>query len=290
LSFTLAASELRVTPGAVSRQIRILEDFVGSPLFVRANREVSLTPTGARYLQQVTESFAQLMAATQQIMATPEKMPIRVASSITFTLWWLTPRLLGYHSQNPDRDFQLTTSLAPVDFRRDGLDAVIRLDGNTPHAFAHKLFSADLMAVCSPKLLADGKRLKTLDDLRHHTLLHSMVRPGNWERLLAAAGHPTIRGAHQMKFESSSLAYQAALDGVGIAVAHLPLIVDELKSGRLVAPFNIRAHDSGDYYFVWPDNAARNKGLMRFKDWIIKEAAKTVTDVEAFVAGWAARS
>jgi len=83
----MAALELRVTPGAVSRQIRILEDFLGCPLFVRANREVSLTPTGARYLQQVTESFAQLMAATQQIMAAPEKMPIRVASSITFTLW-----------------------------------------------------------------------------------------------------------------------------------------------------------------------------------------------------------
>jgi len=285
----MAALELRVTPGAVSRQIRILEDFVGCSLFVRANREVSLTPTGARYLQQVTESFAQLMAATQQIMAAPEKMPIRVASSITFTLWWLTPRLFGYHSQNPDRDFQLTTSIAPVDFRRDGLDAVIRLDEDTPHAFAHKLFSADLMAVCSPKLLAGGKPLRTFEDLRHHTLLHSMVRPGNWGRLLAVAGRPNLKGAHRMQFESSSLAYQAALDGIGIAVAHLPLVIDELKNGRLIAPFTIRAHDSGDYYFVWPDNAARNKGLMRFKDWIINEAEKTVADVDAFVAEWAAK-
>lgn len=281
LSFTLAAEELNVTPGAVSRQIQVLEDFVGCPLFVRANREVKLTANGARYLEEVTEAFWQLRAATKQLVAVPQDQPLRVSTSITFILWWLMPRLIGFHSKYPQHELQITTSLAPVDFRRDPFDAVIRLaQTDTPHAEVQKLFSVDLVAVCSPTLIASGPPLRTIEDLRRHTLLHSSVRPENWSVWLSASGVPDLEGARRLQFESSSLAYRAALDGLGVAIGQLPLILGELKSGRLVAPFPVCTPDTAEYYLIWPDNARRNENLTHFRTWIMKEAASTTAQVQ----------
>ena len=285
LSFTLAANELNVTPGAVSRQIRLLEDFLGIQLFVRANREVSLTVEGSIYLESLIEAFAQISAATEQIMEVPEDQPLRVSSSLTFVLRWLMPRLISYHSLQPSRNLQLTTSIEPVDFRRDSLDAVIRLGhSDTPHSMVKTLFRPDLIPVCNVDLYNHPVHpIRSIEDLRHHTLLHTSARPQNWETWLKAVGNPDLGNVKHLYFESSSLAYQAAVDGVGIAVGQVSLLVEELKSGKLKTPFPISTPDADEYNVIWPSNASRNKTLMQFINWIAAESEATVIQARDIV-------
>lgn len=290
LSFTLAATELGVTPGAVSRQIRVLEDFLSLQLFHRANREVSLTQEGVEYLTKITDAFALIKSATEQLMEVPEGAPLRVSTSSTFTLRWLMPRMHSFYSQHPGNNLQLTMNLTAVDFQRDDLDATIKLGHEgTPQSVVRHLFEADLVAVCSPKLLQQGIPLKQISDLARHTLLHSTARPSNWTLWLKEAGMPDLIGASTMQFESSSLAYQAATDGVGIAMAQLPLILDDLEAGTLIMPFPISTPDDCSYNLIWPDRTPRNPSFKPFRDWMLEEARKTHARMEALKADIALR-
>ncbi|HEX7819795.1 MAG TPA: transcriptional regulator GcvA [Sphingobium sp.] len=281
LSFTLAASELGVTPGAISRQIRVLEDFLSVQLFHRANREVNLTREGHDYLAQITEAFKTIKAATDLLMEVSEGAPLRVSTSSTFTLRWLMPRMISFYSRHPQNNLQLTMNLAPVDFQRDDLDATIKLGHEeTPQTVVRKLFRADLVAVCSPKLLENGPPLETLGDLARHQQLHSTARPGNWGLWLAEAGIPDLHGPPPHYFESSSLAYQAAIEGVGIAIAQLPLVLDDLENGTLVMPFPIVTPDDRIYNLIWPDRTPRNPSFKHFRDWMLEEAKKTTQRID----------
>lgn len=290
LSFTLAAAELGVTPGAVSRQIRVLEDFLSLQLFHRANREVSLTQEGADYLAKITDAFALIKSATEHLMEVPEGAPLRVSTSSTYTLRWLMPRMHSFYSQYPGNNLQLTMSLAAVDFQRDDLDATIKLGNeDTPQSVVRHLFDADLVAVCSPKLLQQGVPLDRISDLARHTLLHSTARPSNWALWLKEAGMPDLVGGNIMRFESSSLAYQAAADGVGIAMAQLPLILDDLEAGTLIMPFPISTPDDCRYNLIWPDRMPRNPSFKPFRDWMLEEARKTSARMEALKLDMARR-
>lgn len=285
LSFTMAAQELGVTPGAVSRQIKVLEDFVGIQLFVRSGRDVSLTRQGAEYLAELTDVFVRLRKATEQLVGLPDDAPLRVSTSATFTMRWLMPRLMSFYASHPDRNLQLTMSLAPVDFQRDELDATLKLGyEDTPHSVVRQLFRPALLPVCSPVLIEQGT-LREPADLDQHTLLHSSARPQNWALWLDAIGRPEIKGARQLRFESSSLAYQAALEGVGIAMAQLPLVLDDLESGRLVLPFPMWTQDSEFYNLISPDRSPRNPTFVPFRDWMSAQARVTVQQMDAFLAG-----
>jgi LysR family transcriptional regulator, glycine cleavage system transcriptional activator len=285
LSFTQAASELSVTPGAVSRQIRVLEDFLSVQLFHRANREVGLTKEGKEYLSRITDAFALIKSATDDLMDVPEGAPLRVSTSSTFTLRWLMPRMNSFYARNPKNNLQLSMNLAAVDFQRDDLDATIKLGHeDTPQSVVRKLFDADLVAVCSPRLLERQGELKEIGDLAKLTLLHSTARPNNWNLWLSAAGMPNFTNRNVMYFESSSLAYQAAAEGVGVAIAQLPLVLDDLESGNLVMPFPIAAPDDEVYNLIWPDRTPRNPSFRPFRDWMLDEAQKTSVRVGKVLA------
>ena len=181
-------------------------------------------------------------------------------------------------------------NLAAVDFQRDDLDATIKLGHEeTPQSVVRHLFEADLVAVCSPKLLKQGIPLNKVSDLARHTLLHSTARPSNWVLWLQEAGMPELVGANIMQFESSSLAYQAAADGVGIAMAQLPLILDDLEAGTLIMPFPISAPDDCSYNLIWPDRTPRNPSFKPFRDWMMEEARKTTARMETLKADIARR-
>jgi len=290
LSFTRASDELGVTPGAISRQIRVLEDYLGLQLFVRSGREVSLTQVGREYLEQLSGAFAQIRSATALLTSVPQDAPLRVSTSITFTLRWLMPRLISFHSQQAGSNLQLTMSLAPVDFQRDDLDASVKLGHeSTPHAVVRKLFDADLVPVCSPTLIERHGPLHDVGVLDSFTLLHSTARPRNWELWLAKVGRPEITGAHRLEFESSSLAYQAAIEGVGFAMAQLPLILEELRSGRLVIPFPVTTADIEVYNLIWPNRTPRNPRFAAFRDWMTQQAAKTTAEVNTILEQLRAR-
>lgn len=284
LSFTLASRELNVTPGAVSRQVKLLEDHIGTKLFERANREVRLTRAGAEYLEELTEAFSRVNAATARFIKSGHDQKLRLSTSLTFTLRWLIPRLINFHAAYPGSQVQLTTSLKPLDFRTDDVDIGVRLGpGNYQNSSSYFLMSSDLVPVCSPALL-NKLPLKSIKDLAAHTLLHSTARLRNWPVWLNGVGAHELEDNKGVYFESSSLALQAALDGMGVAIGQVSLVADDLAMGRLVTPFDTVVTEEDAFYVIYAEGAMRNKTLQRFRDWLIKEAGMPVEQPRGFRA------
>jgi LysR family glycine cleavage system transcriptional activator len=272
LSFTLASRELNVTPGAVSRQVKLLEDYIGTLLFERANREVRLTRAGAEYLEELTEAFSRVNSATARFVKSRCDQKLRLSTSLTFTLRWLIPRLITFHAAYPGSQVQLTTSLKPLDFRTGDVDIAVRLgSGNCQNSSSYFLMPSDLVPVCSPTLL-DDLPLRSIKDIAAHTLLHSTARLRNWPIWLNGVGAHELEDNNGVYFESSSLALQAAIDGMGVAIAQVSLVSEDLATGRLVMPFETVVTEEDAFYIIYAEGAARNKTLQRFRDWLIKEA------------------
>ncbi|ANN70282.1 LysR substrate-binding domain-containing protein [Bordetella bronchialis] len=266
LSISRAADELSVTPAAISRQVRLLEAYLGTPLFNRARGTLSLTPTGARYLSELIPLFAGLRDATAAIARKRDGgSTLRIRSPATFAVRWLIPRLAGFHKLNPQVDVQVTTSSRPLDFQREDIDAGIELgDGTWPGVHTLRLVPNVLVPVAAPTL-----RLNEKSRLDRQTLLHSLARPDDWLLWLRAAGRRSVDPSRGMKYETSLLAYQAALEGHGIAIAQKALVEKELAEGSLVAPLG-HPLDRGDYtyYFAWPAGRAQSGALRAFRDWL----------------------
>ncbi|MPS27010.1 MAG: transcriptional regulator GcvA [Alcaligenaceae bacterium] len=273
LSFTRAARELHVTPGAVSRQVMVLEEFLGARLFERVNREVRLTAVGRRYLDDLNDVFDSIGEATQRAMQGVRDKPLHIWCPMTFAMRWLVPRLPAFHGAHPGRDAIFTTSLKPVDFTEHDADVAIRMGrGDWPGVISRFLVGIDLLPVCSPRLLEGRAPLAHPRDLAQHTLLQSVARPDYWPTWLKAAGASDIDPDRGLTFESVSLAYQAALEGLGVAMGQHALVAEDLAAGRLVAPFGLRVPIDNAFYLIYPERLQYDTHLCTFRDWILAEA------------------
>ena len=275
LSFTHAAAELNVTPGAVSRQIRLLEEHLAVRLFRRGYREVTLTAGGREYLAALTEAFARVESATRRVVGAHRGRPLHIFASMMFTMRWLMPRLHGF-DEALSGGIRLSTSIAaePNPFGGGDVDAAIYLGpADWPGMVCHHLLRSRLVPICSPALLC-GKALRRVSDLSHHTLLHSSVFPESWPKWLAMTGFAVPAGQHSVSFGSSSVAYQAALEGLGVALGQAALIREDVAAGRLVTPLPDTLVDGSAYILAYPPAAARNPLLNSFLRWLLAEAAK----------------
>jgi LysR family glycine cleavage system transcriptional activator len=276
VSFTRAAEELRVTPGAVSRQIKQLEDFLGVALFERGNRELRVSEAGQAYAASLNSVFEQMHVATKRVVSSKREQSLHVHCAMTFTLRWLMPRLPQFHRLYPKRDIRLTTALAPVPahlLNTGDFDVTIQL--GQPEEWsglvAHRLAGGELLPVCSPAFLKSAS-IRKPNDLARCVLLHSLARPNDWRDWLAAAGADKVDPARGSRFENSSLAYQAALDGIGIAIGQMALVIDDLEAGRLVPAIDFVFQSGNAYYITYMERAAQHPQLVEFRDWIIEEA------------------
>jgi LysR family glycine cleavage system transcriptional activator len=275
-SFTRAAAELFVTPGAISRQIATLEEFVGFPLFERTNREVKLTVSGVEYAQSISGAFSAIQDATRHLLASRQQAPLRISAPLTFALRWLIPRLASFKSLHPQDDYRLTT-VVPIPLKlTTEFDVGIRILRSSADVVAHRLFDVELVPVCSPRLLAQGPPLRQPADLRHHVLLNSSARLKDWPLWLAEAGLPDIDPSSGVQFESSSVAYEGALEGMGVALAMKGLVGDHLASGRLVMPFDLAYADGSAFCIVYARKAETSPQVARFRDWIVQEAGHSL--------------
>lgn len=277
LSITLAAQELHVTPGAVSRQVQLLEEFLGLDLLKRGHRQVSLTRKGADYYRAATKAIDLLRAASGRARTSPRKQ-LKIRAYTTFAMRWLVPRLSGFHAAHPDVEVLLTASLEPVDFKRDDLDGAIRLgDGRWKGAVAHRLVANILVPVASPKLLKTGPPLRKPADLARHTLLHSIARPDDWASWLEAAGVIDKLDPHSgMTYESSAIAYAAAAEGQGVAIAQLFLVEGDLATGKLKRLFG-KSLDMGDftYYLLTPSHRPESAQMKQFRLWLLEHLSES---------------
>ena len=274
-SFTHAALELSVTQGAVSRHVAALEAWLGVKLFARNLRGITLTPKGVVYSRIVRGALDQLDYGTRQLQEAPDENTLRLKVPPTFAIRWLVPRLAHFHALNRNLDLQVTTSHHPVDFDREDVDACIHSDSRPPPgARSRRLFGEQILPVCCPSLLDRAPPLAEPGDLAKHVLVSSMHRPRDWPTWMEAAGVPHIDGNNGIKVENSALAYQAAIDGVGVVIAQRIFIDEDLRNGRLVAPFALRVPTDGSYYLGYPAGRPTCERVAAFEEWIVREAIR----------------
>ncbi|NMF89025.1 transcriptional regulator GcvA [Aromatoleum petrolei] len=278
LSITVAADELHVTPGAVSRQIRSLEETLGIQLLHRGHRQITLTGPGEDYYRAVTKAIDGLREATRRLTKRAKRKQLKIRAYTTFAMRWLIPRLSSFHAANPSIEVLLTASLDPVDFRKEDIDGAIRLgDGKWSGVNAYRLVDNVLIPVCSQSLLAASAKIRKPADLRHQTLLHSIARPDDWRHWLEAAGvEAQVDARGGMTYQSSAMAYAAAVEGQGFAIAQQFLVTDDLASGKLVAPFRQNV-DMGDYtyYLLMPADRKESASMATFRTWLLEQFQKS---------------
>ncbi len=277
LSFKRAAAELCVTPGAVSRHVGNLEEDLGTRLFTRSNRAIRLTRHGETYLEGMRDAFARMDRATAALRsAVRDETVLRLKLPPTCAVRWLVPRLAGFHERHPEISVQIATSHDPVDFADEETDLAIQYgDRMTDGLAGERLIDEVLVPVCKPGLIEAATPLPP-DDLARCVLLHSFKRPDDWPRWFAAAGIPDRKIEREIVFENSSLTCQGAIDGLGVAIAQQAFVLDELRTGRLVAPTDRPLATEFGYYLVYPREKARQKKVRLFQSWITTEASASV--------------
>jgi LysR family glycine cleavage system transcriptional activator len=273
-SLTRAAEELSVTQGAVSRHLLLLEGWLGIDLCIRLRRGIELTPEGAAYAAVLASAFDQMDVQTRRLRDRPAPNILRLKLPPTFAIRWLVPRLAHFHARNRQIDVQITTSHQTVDFDREDIDIAIHWGpAPLPRCTCRLLFGEILLPVCSPGLFRTQKPPRSPEELNQHVLLCSLHRPDDWPVWARAAGAPEIDGNSGLKFENSALAYQAAIDQLGIVMAQRAFVEDELRLGRLVAPLACRATTSSGYYLAYRPNRRLLPLIRLFEPWIVEQAA-----------------
>jgi len=274
LSLNQAAEELHVTPGAVSRQIQALEQFLGKTLFHRHHKKVELTAVGRQYLAEISLPLEKISAATSRLKSQQRQGTISICAYPTFAIRWLIPRWAALYSAFPDIDIQLTTSLNPADFDEAGFDISIHvLAENSPQKGFQidKLLDVDTYPVCSPAL---AQQIKTPEDLANIALLHESPRPADWPRWCREAGFDTIDPNKGMNFESADMALHAAIEGVGVAIGIDALIREDIETGRLVKLFDVTRRSSFPFQLVIPQRHASRPKLQALRTWLLQQGGQ----------------
>ena len=283
-SFSAAAEELNVTPAAVGQLVRTLEDWLGTPLFLRtASGRARLVATEAaeRALPEIRAGFDRLAVGLERLKDGSVNGVLTVTVSPAFAAKWLLPRIERFQLEWPDTDVRLDTSLKPVDFIAQRVDIGVRYGGgNWPGLAAEKLMEEEVYPVCSPALLRKGHRLKAPADLAQETLIHDLSMDGHagfpsWEAWLGKAGAKNAGTARGLKINSSAAVLQAAIDGQGIALARSVMAHDDVAAGRLVRLFPETSFQSSlAYYVVYRADCSGLPKVSAFRDWLLKEAKR----------------
>jgi LysR family transcriptional regulator, glycine cleavage system transcriptional activator len=278
LSFSKAADELHVTPGAVSQQIRALEQLLEVWLFNRTRRWVSLTEAASRMLPDIQAGLETLSRACSSKSTPPGHRTLTISVAPSFASKWLLPRLPSFYDQHAEVDLRISATVGLADFRRDGVDLAIRLGhGRYPGLVAEPLFAEALTPLCSPELKRKG-RLQKPDDLRKHRLIHDTSIPGAgehaaWDKWLALAGAKQVSPQRGVRFTLAELAMQAAIDGAGVVLGRVVLAERDVAAGRLVRPFKTVLPLDVSYFLVTPNAPPPRQEVLSFRNWLFNSLA-----------------
>ncbi len=280
-SFSLAAQELNVTPAAVGQLVRTLEDWLGSPLFVRSTSgraRLVTTEVAEQALPDIRAGLERLAVGLERLRSGSAGGVLTVTVSPAFAAKWLLPRIERFQAAWPETDLRLDTSLKPVDFVAQRIDVGVRYGrGQWPGLAAEKLMDEEVYPVCAPALLATAT-LQAPDDLRGQVLIHDQSVDTStgfaswqaWLRHAGVQGVPTDRG---LRINNSAAVLQAAIDGQGVALARSVMAHDDLAAGRLVRLFpQVRLESALAYYVVYRPECIAQPKVAAFRDWLLREA------------------
>ena len=272
-SFSRAAEELCVTPGAVSHQVKALEATLGIRLFNRERQRLVITEPGREYLAVVRDALDRIAVGTARLVQRQSCGVLTVSMSPDFAAKWLVRRLGRFAEKHPEIDLRISATERHVDFAREDVDLAVRHgDGGWPGLEVVRLCSERLFPVCSPRLVSGRNRVTEASDLLRFPLL----RLGDWKtwmRWFDAAGvaDPVPRGP---VLNQASMLIDAAVDGQGVALARTALAAWDLISGRLVSPVDVSLRMSNTYWIVCPKAVSGTPKVAAFRDWLLAEAAE----------------
>ena len=270
-SFTKAAEELGMTQAAVSYQVKLLEDRVGAPLFLRQARKVVLSEAGRRLAPPVSEAFQRLEAGFAALRETNEKV-LSVTVIQSFATSWLVPRLGTFQMAHPDIAVRVDASGRMVDLTREEIDVGIRTGhGNWPGLKAHLLMPATFTPLCSAEFLARAGPLASPADLLRLPLLD--WRDPWWRQWFALAGISDPQPALPSMIEADSqvMLGRAAMAGQGVAILTPAYFAAELAEGRLVQPFALTGRSESSFWLVYPQERQSAPKIRAFREWILAE-------------------
>lgn len=266
VSFTRAAEELFVTHGAISKQVKMLEQYLGMPLFIRQHRALSLTEEGLHYLPMIQTALQTINHATQDLLAQPlraQSIAVNVLPSMTIN--WLIPSLDQFKQAHPNLYVDLTIGDFPLDFNQHHYDIAIRSSMTEPKDMhAIKLMDEDLCLVCSPQI---AKQLQTLDDLNNVMILEHTTRPNLWQTWSEEIGF-TLDNTNRIGMEHFYMLSQAASSHMGVALIPRFFIAEQLSNGSLVLPFSVNFQSPYTYYLLTPSLTPLPLKTQLFIDWI----------------------
>ncbi len=268
-SFTRAAEELHVTHGAVSRQIRLLEDWLGVRLFLRTSRNAVPTQAGTELLAEAGPALDRLAAVSRRMQNRARARGLLHVSALpTFAMRWLIPRLPDFQRDHPGLELRIVTASTPVEQFRMDVDAVISGPSRQPGWVGTRFLGEVRLPALSPDLMRKCP-LRAPADLERHTLLHAATLREAWPRWMAAANVPDLTPARDQVFEHFYFAIQAALEGLGVVMGPLALISDELRAGRLLAPISEPALGTRGYFVYALEASNDAPAVATLRNWLV---------------------
>lgn len=264
------ADALHVTPGAVSQQIKQLETLLGLLLVRKAGRDIELTEAGTMLAKGLSDLFDRIEAVVDDVTEVGNPKRLRLKVLPTFAIKWLVPRLASFYAAHSDIDIEIATVSRAEELQLDNADFVVRHGtGEWPGLHVDPLFDEIFVPVCSPAL---AQTIRVPEDLLEAQLLHSMMRPEGWPTWLGAAGLGEGQPARNVTLANAALCVQAAVNGLGVAIAQRAYVRDDLASGRLVQPLDHEVPTEFGYYLLCDPAKAHTQPLKLFREWLLSVA------------------
>ncbi|WP_163830991.1 LysR substrate-binding domain-containing protein [Spartinivicinus ruber] len=271
-SFTEAANELFVTQGAISRQVKVLEDFFNCQLFKRTPRGLQLTPPGSDLFKTLTESFDAICRTTDYLLQPRNRLNVVVPP--TFSVKWLLPRLSKFQQFQPGVELSLTTMWEQhhYDVQHEFQAAIVNDYISKVPDHAIPLFKETMAPICSPAFL-EKHQLQSINELSLVTLLHPTRDRTDWKNWLNANNIDHVDTDSGLVFDAMELAINAAVRGHGMAMVDLTMVQEELELGYLVEPFSQSLENGIGYFLVHSLEQRFQQQINAFKNWLFAEIA-----------------
>lgn len=272
LSFTRAAIELNLTQTAVSHRIKSLEGLLGAKLFVREGGNVRLSDVGHEYLSSVRAAITTISSATGRAMDYDRANVLTVMCMVNFALKYLIPNLQDFRKKYPGITLRIGTVASFDSLIRHDYDVALRYGtGDWPGFMSQRIAPEECFPVCSPKLLKSGPRLRTPEDLRHHTVIRSAshLLGDEWSEWLDAAGIKKLVFSDEIMFDFLFASAQAAISGMGVVMGRTSVVSLDLEAGTLVEPFAIRVASASGYHVAAKHEVAHRPAVRLFSEWVL---------------------
>jgi LysR family glycine cleavage system transcriptional activator len=272
LSFTRAAMELNLTQTAISHRIKSLESLLGAKLFVREGGNIRLSEVGHEYLNSVRAAITTISSATSRAMDYKRDNVLTVMSMVNFALKYLIPNLQDFRSRYPGITLRIGTVASFDSLVRHDYDVALRYGtGDWPGFTSNLISPEECFPVCSPKLLKSGPRLRTPEDLRHHTVIRSAshLLGDEWSQWLERAGLKKLSFSDEIMFDFLFASVQAAISGLGVVMGRTSVVSLELEAGALVEPFSIRLPSASGYHVAAKNEMIGRPAVQLFNEWIL---------------------